>query len=94
MAQSYSNVKLKKKESIGPLILTSQEIFSTPHKNTDIMKKNSVINRGSIKQASYPSLVGLTPEYDNIQMKSTMPSITDKRGFKQSRRKLDPMNIS
>lgn len=42
--------------------------------------KNSVINRGAVKKASFPSYIGMTPEYDNITMKSTMPSMNKKMG--------------
>ena len=67
----------KKRQDIVPVIPLSRDIFSTPRKS-DITRKNSVINRGQVKKATFPNFVGMTPEYDQIAMNSTMPSFTDK----------------
>lgn len=55
---------------------------------TDIIKKNSVINRGAVTKASFPSYVGMTPDYDNITLKSTMPSFTSKNKQANEKAKL------
>ena len=52
------------------------------------MNKNSVIIRGAVTKASFPSFVGLTPEYDNIAMKSTMPSFNEKNKLANEKAKL------
>lgn len=81
---AFKNVQLnffKKRASYGspPVIRTSKEIFAqAKHSTTDILNKNSVINRGAVVKASFPSYIGMTPEYENITLKSTMPSMTDK----------------
>ena len=76
----FNNVKLnfahKRELSYVPNIKTSKELFSPKKSSSDIMMKNSVINRNAIKKASFPSYIGMTPEYENITLKSTMPSMT------------------
>ena len=59
-------------------MLQSSKQFLERAKNssTDIMNKNSVINRGAVTKASFPNYVGMTPEYEQIMMLSTKPSFT------------------
>ena len=79
-APKFNNVRLnfsqKRELNYIPTIKTSKELFSPKQSSSDIMMKNSVINRNAIKKASYPSYIGMTPEYENITLKSTMPSMT------------------
>ena len=91
----FNNVKLnfarKRELTYIPAIKTSKEIFSPKVSSSDILMKNSVINRGAVKKASYPSYIGMTPEYENIMLKSTMPSMTpqNKSTSKASKLKLN-----
>ena len=52
------------------------------------MQKNSIINRGAVTKASFPNFVGMTPEYEQITMNSTKPSMTEKNKQANEKAKL------
>lgn len=69
---------------------SSRDIFErAKNSSTDIIHKNSVINRGAVTKASFPSYVGMTPDFEQITMKSTKPSFTDKNKQANERAKLN-----
>lgn len=84
----FSRVQLvnHKPQPLTPLYVHSDSGQMSPvHKlqkiknsTTDILNKNSVINRGAVTKASYPCFVGMTPDYDNITLKSTLPGSFEK----------------
>lgn len=68
--------------------VSKQFLERAKNSTSDIMNKNSVINRGAVTKASFPNFVGMTPEYEQITMNSTKPSFTDKNKQANDKAKL------
>ena len=95
VAPVFQNVRInfmKKRENYIPSIKRERKTVFSPqpmHKTeSDIFLKNSVINRGSVKKASFPNYIGMTPDYDNINMLSTRPSFSNANKSANNRAKL------